>query len=294
MKAQLGGNLESVRFTYDQQEIQLIVESLGPEEAPLWLLLPALSTVSSRSEWIELAHATNTKRHVVSFDWPGFGESDRPPIKYDNALLRQALLAIFKHLAERNLKKPTLLAAGHSASIALGLASECSKNWDELVLIAPTWRGPLPTMTGWHPKSFAWVRWLVSNPVIGPVLYRLNTHRAVLKAMLRRHVWVNTNQLTPERIQEQQRLSRRSGARFASASFVSGGLDPAGDRSWWIAQAKMLECPMHIVLADAAPPRSKQEMELLADYANKTTRMNGRLGLHQEFGTSLGQRLLSA
>lgn len=61
MKAQLGGKLESVRFTYDQQEIQLIVESLGPEEAPLWLLLPALSTVSSRSEWIELAHATNTK-----------------------------------------------------------------------------------------------------------------------------------------------------------------------------------------------------------------------------------------
>lgn len=45
----------------------------------------------------------------------------------------------------------------------------------------------------------------------------------------------------------------------------------------------MLQCPIQVVLAAAAPPRSRREIELLAILAEQVSRINGRLGLHQEF-----------
>jgi len=147
-------------------------------------------------------------------------------------------------------------------------------------------------MTGWSPQRFGWLRGLVGAPLIGPALYRLNTSRAVLGLMLRRHVWVERSLLTPERLLEQQQLARRRGARFASAAFVSGGLDPAEDRAWWLEQAQRLQCPLHVVLAGEAPPRSSEEMGRLAQSADHVTLIPGRLGLHQEFGALLAQQLL--
>jgi len=161
--------------------------------------------------------------------------------------------------------------------------------------VAPTWHGPLPTMTGWRSRRFGWLRQLVASPFIGPVLYRLNTSRPVLRLMLRRHVWVDPALLTPARIREQQRLARRPGAHFASVAFVSGGLDPADDRAWWLQQARLLKCPLQVVLAAEAPPRSKTEMEALGwEAADQLSVIPGRLGLHQEFGALLTRQLLES
>ena len=187
-----------------------------------------------------------------------------------------------------------MVAVGHSASAALSLAEERSMQWNRLVLVAPTWRGPLPTMTGWAPEQFNWLRQLVSLPVLGSILYRLNTSRAILKMMLRRHVWVSPEMLSPKNIREQQLLSRKKGARYASVSFVSGGFDPGENRNWWLEQAKLLRCPLHVVLATEAPPRSKEEMACLAELADEVSEIKGRLGLHQEYGEALAEWMVSA
>lgn len=259
------------------------------------MLLPALSTVSSRGEWKAFANVMGDRRQLVSFDWPGFGDSDRPAIAYDAALLRSALQGVLSYLRTTTRQLPIVVAAGHSASVALGLATEWSGLWQELVLVAPTWRGPLPTMTGLPQQQFNWLRSLVAAPCIGPALYRLNTSRMVLRLMLRRHVWVAPALLTPARIREQQLLARRPGARFASVAFVSGGLDPVGDRTWWLQQARLLKCPLQVVLAAEAPPRSKKEMEVLAwEAADQLSVIPGRLGLHQEFGALLARQLLES
>lgn len=292
MNPSFDGVLETLFLDLAGRRLRVVIERRGPADAPAWLLLPALSTVSSRSEWQPLAEAVQDQRQLVSFDWPGFGDSERQALTYDAELLRSCLRAILSYLSCRNHARLTLVAAGHSASIALGLASEWSDRWRRLVLVAPTWRGPLPTMTGWPPQRFGWLRELVAAPLIGPTLYRLNTSQAVLQLMLRRHVWVNRALLTPERLREQQRLARRRGARFASAAFVSGGLDAAEQRDWWLDQARQLECPLHVVLAGEAPPRSSEEMQRLAEAADQVTTFPGRLGLHQEFGAALAQRLL--
>lgn len=292
MTPAFGGSVERLQLDLAGARLGIVLERSGPRTAPLWLLLPALSTVSSRSEWKPLAEAVGDQSQLASLDWPGFGESDRPAIRYDASLLRSALRAVLTYLHTIHPGRITVVAAGHSASIALGLAAEWSGHWRSLVAVAPTWRGPLPTMTGWPPQQFSWLRRLVAAPLIGPALYRLNTSRAVLELMLRRHVWVAPQLLTPHRIREQQLLSRRPGARFASAAFVSGGLDPAEERAWWLEHAQLLQCPLHVVLAGEAPPRSSLEMELLAEAADQVTTLPGRLGLHQEFGAVLAQRLL--
>lgn len=295
MTPQLGGTLETLQVDLAGRQLRLVLERRGPQGAPLWLLLPALSTVSSRGEWQALAEAVGDQRQLVSFDWPGFGDSDRPAISYDAVLLRSALRAVLSYLRTTNRQRITVIASGHSASVVLGLAAEWSGLWQKLVLVAPTWRGPLPTMTGWHSQRFGWLRHLVAAPWIGPLLYRLNTSRMVLRLMLRRHVWVDPALLTPARIREQQLLARRPGARFASVAFVSGGLDPANDRGWWLQQARLLQCPLQVVLASEAPPRSRAEMEALGWQASdQLSVIPGRLDLHQEFGALLAPQLLES
>ncbi|WP_181280023.1 alpha/beta fold hydrolase [Aphanothece minutissima] len=294
MTAVFGGAVDTLEVQLGGRRLQIVIERRGPKGAPLWLLLPALSTVSSRSEWQPLVTAVHDRVQVVSFDWPGFGDSGRPALAYDAALLVGCLEAVLTDLEARQHGPLTVVAAGHSAPLALALASKWSDRWSRFVAVAPTWRGPLPTMTGWSPGRFGWLRRLVALPLIGPALYRLNTSRALLRLMLRRHVWLDPGLLTPDRLRQQQRLARRPGSRFASAAFVSGGLDAAGESGWWLEQARGLHCPFEVVLATAAPPRSTREMELLAEAADGVMRLPGRLGLHQEFGALLGRRLLEA
>jgi pimeloyl-ACP methyl ester carboxylesterase len=294
MMPMFGGVVEALSLDLGGRRWQIVTERRGPAGNPVWLLLPALSTVSSRGEWQALATAVHDRIQLVSFDWPGFGDSDRPALAYDAALLRTCLDAVLTDLTGRHPGPITVVAAGHSTAVALALASAWSDRWSRFVAVAPTWRGPLPTMTGWPPRRFGWLRRLVATPLIGPAFYRLNTSRAMLRLMLRRHVWLDPGLLTADRLRQQQRLARRRGSRFASAAFVSGGLDAAADRGWWLQQARRLHCPFEVVLATAAPPRSTREMELLAQAADTVTRLPGRLGLHQEFGALLGRQLLEA
>ena len=289
--SRIGGVPENLHVNLNGRDVRVTLERRGPENGDLWLLLPALSTVSSRGEWHDFADAMDERCQLVSFDWPGFGDSERPAIAYNAKTLREALTGILQHLQGADLNKINVVAAGHSAPIALGLAEQCSRQWAQIVVVAPTFRGPLPTMTGRAGQSFNWVRRLVELPLIGPLLYRLNTSRPILKLMLRRHVWVNRDLLTPQRLREQQRISRQPGARFASVAFVTGGLDAASDSRWWLAQIQKLHCPLHVVLANEAPPRSRQEMLTLADKADRVSYIDGRLGLHEEFGQKLAQNI---
>ena len=292
--SRMGGVPEHLEINLSDRRVRLTLERRGPSDGALWLLLPALSTVSSRGEWHQFADAMKDRRQLVSFDWPGFGDSERPAIHYNAAVLSEALRAVLAHLKSTHGGKITLVAAGHSAAIALGLAEECSSDWQELILVAPTFRGPLPTMTGRPGRDFDWVRQLVEAPVLGPILYRLNTSRSILKLMLRRHVWVDRALLSKQRIREQQLISRKPGARFASVAFVSGGLDSSSDPSWWIEQTQQRHCPLHVVLAMESPPRSQEEMLKLAECADRITKIHGRLGLHEEFGRQLAQQLIAA
>jgi pimeloyl-ACP methyl ester carboxylesterase len=279
------------RWNHGGQDVAIAIhDSGGP--GPAWLLLPALSTISSRSEWEPFCAALLERCHrnrspvprLIRVDWPGFGDSDRPRLPYDAALLARFLSDFRREICPEDCG---LIAAGHAASIAL-LASErhglAFRDW---VLVAPTWRGQLPTMAGRRSRAFTAIRSLVEAPLLGPLLYRLNTTRAMLGWMSRRHVDGAGPGLSPEGLAARQRISRQPGARFASAAFVTGGLDPYDTPEGWLAAARALPNPLTVVIADQSPPKSMAEMQALAAVADRTLHLPGRLGAHQECGGQL-------
>ncbi len=270
---------------------------------PAWLLLPALSTISCRSEWQAfsaalLEHQPNghdqaqgqeaAAPQLISLDWPGFGESDRPRMPYNAELLARFLADFRRDCCPADCG---LIAAGHAAGIALLASQRHDLAMREWVLVAPTWRGPFPTMAKRRSRAFALILALVETPVVGPLLYRLNTTRSVLGWMSRRHVDVAGPGLTPEGIVERQRIARQPGARFASAAFVTGGLDPYDRPEGWLAAARALPQPLTVVIADQSPPKSLKEMQALAAVADRVLHLPGRLGAHEECGRELAVML---
>lgn len=264
---------------------------------PAWLLLPALSTISSRREWQPLIEALLARQagapeaqapRLISVDWPGFGDSDRPRLAYDAELLARFLADLRRDCCPADCG---LIAAGHAGAIALLAAQRHGLAFREWLLVAPTWRGPLPTMAGRRSRAFPLIRALVEAPLLGPVLYRLNTSRSLLGWMSRRHVDVAGPGLTPAGLAERQHRARRRGARFASAAFVTGGLDPFDHSEGWLAAAAALQQPLTVVIADQSPPKSLAEMEALGTAADRVRHLPGRLGAHEEFGRELAAML---
>ena len=64
------------------------------------VLLPALSTVSTRDEMAALARLLSRGRGVLVTDWPGFGDNPRPALDYEPDLYRAFLEALLAHLGD--------------------------------------------------------------------------------------------------------------------------------------------------------------------------------------------------
>jgi pimeloyl-ACP methyl ester carboxylesterase len=264
-------------------------ELSGAAGAEPILMLPAMSTVSTRDELRALAHHLEPRRCIVT-DWPGFGDTARPRLDYNRALCRGFLEALVAHL-QGKLKRPSfpVIACGHAAGYAVDLEARQPGTFTHLVLIAPTWRGPLPTMMSGRKPIQGRIRKLIHAPVIGELLYRLNVSRPVVRVMYRRHVFADPAFLTDELLADRMRLTRQPGARFASACFVTGALDPFDDRASFLAAARRVQGPMLMLYGPDTPPKSRAEMESLAAVPGIESRLlvRGTLGLAEEFAGDL-------
>jgi len=105
------------------------------------LLLPALSSISTRSEMRPLQERLGASYATTAIDWRGFGTLPRPKIDW-----RPELYRAFLHFVVENVGLP--IAAGRAAVYALAEAMNNSAGIGRLCLLSLTWRGPLPTMMG--------------------------------------------------------------------------------------------------------------------------------------------------
>ena len=94
--------IEPITFAWSWRETSIPVEyeMSGPAGAEPILLLPALSTVSTRDELRALARHLEIRRCIIT-DWPGFGDKARPRLDYDCALCRGFLEAPGRASPER-------------------------------------------------------------------------------------------------------------------------------------------------------------------------------------------------
>ncbi|MEM7064817.1 MAG: alpha/beta hydrolase [Cyanobacteria bacterium P01_B01_bin.77] len=281
--ASLNGSIATHNWQWQDHAITITYETLGTGQ-PI-LLLPALSTVSSRTELTALANQLATYYQVTVLDWPGFGDSDRLRLAYQPAFYQQFL----REFVKAQFSEPiAVVAAGHGAGYVLAMPDA----WSRIVLVAPTWKGPLAVM-GASAAVRSQVRELVRSHVIGPLLYWLNTRPAFLKWMYRRHVFVDDTQLTSDYIAQRHQITQKAGARYAPAAFVTGGLDPVETRDACLGYFKSITVPMMVVVGEQAPPASKTEMEMMAAQPGvQSVCLPGTLGMAEEFGTVVADTIL--
>jgi pimeloyl-ACP methyl ester carboxylesterase len=283
----LGGTIGQYRWNCQGQEFSAIYETLG-QGTPV-LLLPAFSTVSTRTEMGEIARVLATRYQVTALDWLGFGQSDRPSLDYQPELYRQLLQDFVNAIYNVPV---TIVAAGHAAGYALQVAVEQPQLVSKLVLVAPTWQGPLRVM-GAPSGIREMVKQMVRSPVLGQLLYFLNTRPSFLCWMYRRHVYVDREKLTPDLIARKYQMTQQPGARFAPAAFVTGAIDPVSQRSEFLALLQSLSLPALALIAEQAPPTSKAEMNAIAQERGiQSVRLSGTLGLHEENALEVARAIL--
>jgi pimeloyl-ACP methyl ester carboxylesterase len=285
----LSGSIGEHDWTWKGKPVTLVYEVYGKGK-PI-LLLPAPSTVSSRSEMRELATLLCHQYQVFVLDWVGFGDSSRPAIAYTPAVFEACL----RDFVQKRFKDPiVVVAAGHAATYVMELAHKNKSLWSWAVLVAPTWRGPLPTAMGEKNRWFYKIlQQLINLPIVGQLLYFLNTSNGFLKFMYSRHVFTQASQVTQDFMQFKQKLARRRGARFASAAFVTGALDAVKNQEAWLSLFQPLPIPVMMAIGEQTPPKSRQEMEVVAHFsAVQVKRMPGSLGLHEEFPQELAGVML--
>jgi pimeloyl-ACP methyl ester carboxylesterase len=273
-------------WTWRGRTIDLGLDTSG--QGPTVLLLPALSSISTRREMWPLQERLSSHYRTVSVDWPGFGDQPRPAIDWTPA----AYSAFLEYILEAVAPSPhAIIAAGHAATYALAHACARPSSLGRLVLLAPTWRGPLPTMMNGRRPLFDRLCRSVDLPVIGPLLYKLNVNRIVVRFMAAGHVYADPAWLTGERLREKLAVTRARGARFASIRFVTGGLDPIDTREQFLALARQAAIPMLTVYGNQTPPRSRAEMEALATISGMRSICipKGKLSLHEEFAAEVAQ-----
>ena len=271
---------EKLTWQHDGMSIELAADWSG--QGPLVLLLPALSSISTRREMRPLQERLCANYRTVSIDWPGFG--DQPRARHD---WRPEIYSDFLSYLIGTVLPPVhaVIAAGHAATFALLHACAHPGSFKQLVLVAPTWRGPLPTMMDGRRPLFDRICRLVDLPIIGPLLYRLNVNRLVVRYMAAGHVYTDSAWLHGERLREKLAVTRPYGARFSSVRFVTGKLDPLATRTEFLDVAQRSPIPMLMLYGAQTPSRSRAEMVALASVPNIRTAklLLGKLSVHEEF-----------
>lgn len=269
-----------IRWSWQGRKLWLGVDEAG--SGPSVLLLPALSSISTRCEMHPLMKRLAAQARVIVPDWPGFGDQPRPPI----AWTPEALSSFLDHFVQEHVSAlHGTVAAGHAATYALHLAAQKPGILGRLILVAPTWRGPLPTMANGNRPIFGAVRHIVGLPVLGPLIYCLNVNPFVIRMMVAGHVYSDPSALSAEQRKDKQRVIGSSGARFGSAAFVTGALDRVDSREAFLDLARRAGLRILVAYGAETPPKSRAEMEALAAVPTVQCYVipRGKLSIHEEY-----------
>jgi pimeloyl-ACP methyl ester carboxylesterase len=279
---------DMITWSWEGSPIRVGLKRLG--SGPTLLLLPALSSISTCGEMSPLQDRLAPSFATVAVDWPGFGTAPRPRC----AWRPEAYAAFLAHLLTEIVPRPhATVAAGHAGGYLLAAAAAQPGIAGRLCLLAPTWRGPLPSMMGEKRALFAALVRAGDFPLLGPLLYRANVNRLMLRMMVRGHVYTDPERLAGVLLAEKLAVIHSPGARHAAIRFVAGALDPMRSRAEFLAAAAKITDPVLLLYGAGTPPRSRAEMKALA--ALPQVRAHefpaGKLALHEEYPEAVAEAL---
>jgi pimeloyl-ACP methyl ester carboxylesterase len=279
---------DCIDWSWQGAPVRLGVTRMG--SGPTVLMLPALSSISTRGEMRPLQERLAATFTTVAIDWPGFGDAPRPAVRWQPDAYRSFLADVLEQAIERPL---ATVAAGHAAGYCLTAARARPGATGRLCLVAPTWRGPLPTVMGKRYTAFGRIARAGDLPAIGQFIYRLNVNPFMVRMMALGHVYRDPRALPAPVMAEKLAVTRVAGARHASIRFVVGELDPMTNREEFLDAARQVTEPILVVYGADTPPKSKAEMAELAALPNVRTALlpAGKLAIHEEFAEGVADAL---
>lgn len=271
------------------------------------LMIPTISDVSTVEEWRVVAKDIVTRSGEVNWrativDWPGLGYSDRPTLEY-NADVMENFLIQFMNAPDSPLSNSgselVIFGGGHAATIAIRAAGRGQVRPSAIAAVAPTWAGPLPIVFGRGSdmeSRYGFLRGTLRAPAVGWMMYNLLvSNEKAIESQYKSHVYADPDNVTPSIIESRYALTKRKGARFVPAAFLTGLLDPVQSREEFLALFAELDgkIPVLVVSTANSPKRSKAEMDALkgAKGVSKFVEVPGALLPQEEYPLTISEEL---
>ncbi|KAK4782454.1 hypothetical protein SAY86_016556 [Trapa natans] len=278
----------------------------GADTSKTILMIPTISDVSTVEEWRSVAQDIVQRESKVNWqativDWPGLGYSDRLKMDYD-ADVMEKFLVDFVNSPDSPLRRSddlVVFGGGHAATILARAAKKGLVQARAFAAVAPTWAGPLPIVFGRDSSMetrYGFLRGTLRAPAVGWMMYNmLVSNEKSIKSQYESHVYSDPTNVTASIVESRYALTKREGARYVPAAFLTGLLDPVKSREEFLGLFASLEgkFPVLVVSGEGAPKRSKAEMEALrgAKGVTKFVEVKGALLPQEEYPTVVAEQL---
>ncbi|PKI63251.1 hypothetical protein CRG98_016436 [Punica granatum] len=269
-------------------------------------MIPTISDVSTVEEWRSVARDIVKRDSKVNWqativDWPGLGYSDRPKMDYDANVMEKFLVDFVNSPDSplRNSDDLVVFGGGHAATILARAAKKGLVKPRAFAAVAPTWAGPLPIVFGRDSNMetrYGLLRGTMRAPAVGWMMYNmLVSNEKSIQSQYKSHVYSDPENVTPSIVKSRYALTKRTGARYVPAAFLTGLLDPVKSREEFLGLFAGLEgkFPVIVVSSEGAPKRSKAEMEALrgARGVTKFIEVKGALLPQEEYPSVVAEEL---
>ncbi|KAM3257760.1 hypothetical protein ACQJBY_049838 [Aegilops geniculata] len=271
------------------------------------LMIPTISDVSTVEEWRVVAKDIVTRKGELSYrativDWPGLGYSDRPSLNYNADVMENFLVQLLNSpnspVADAD-GELVVVGGGHAATIAIRAAGKGLIRPSAVAAVAPTWAGPFPIVFGRGSDMetrYGLLRGTLRAPAIGWMMYNLLvSNEKSIQSQYKSHVYANPENVTPEIVESRYELTKRKGARYVPATFLTGLLDPVQSREEFLQLFAKLDGDVSVLVVSTlnSPKRSKAEMEALkgAKGVTKFVEVPGALLPQEEYPLAVAEEL---
>jgi pimeloyl-ACP methyl ester carboxylesterase len=194
---------------------QMVYHISGSGE-PL-IFLHGIYLGASSYEWSKIYPHFTLSHEVIVPDLIGFGESERPGVAMDSTDYAESLAEFILETCDG--RRPTIVASGLTAGIALLLASRHPERIERLIVLLPT---GLKESGKWRAAGMVA---LVGLPGVNRFVYRNYLSRpAFIRGWLSRFALGDASRITEEMVHILSTCAQQPGAEYAIFGFLKGRL----------------------------------------------------------------------
>ena len=242
--------LDGTQRTFEWRDIDVQYAEAGDPDDPDLVLLSGINAAGSNGEYRNVFDDLAADYHVVAPDLPGFGTSERPPLRYSASLYTEFVRDFLG-----TFESPAVVASSLTGAYLLDVAADLDLS--SVALICPTERG--------GPDRITALRELLRAPVVGEALFNLLTSKPSIRYFNADHGYYDTDRVTDEWIDYEWQTAHQPNARYAPASFISGFLNADIDLE---AELSGVDAPVTLLWgreADITPLRRGRDLAEAAD-----------------------------